>query len=553
MTKTLRPPSALGLTRMAKGALTLTLCAGLLGIHAPAFAVGGASESNSTGTSSLGSETDGTENKQVGSLVPERDVLKPPALGAIPPVTGGENPGATMGQTQKSMDQTDHLSPASAESAHQDMQKALKGEAVTKNAAPKIAGAAAPDGVGQTAATSGIQGMDVSGWQPNVNWNSEYANGARFAYIKASEGTGYTSPTFSSQYTGASNAGMYRGGYHFALPSQSSGAAQADYFVNNGGGWTADGRTMPGMLDIEFNPYSSLGNTCYNMSQGQMNSWITSFTEQYKNRTGRYPVIYTNYSWWVSCTGNTNQFNSMPLDISYYSSTAGPMPAGWSTYDIWQYSASGPYSGDSNVFNGNAAGLSDLVRNAGYKPVGGRSPGNSGGDTGGSYYTSANGKRVKLSGAIGGKWNANRSKYGEPVNNETCGLVQGGCYQTFSNGYTIYWTPNGTGTHAVYTWGAIGDKWMASGYERFYGYPVNEETCGLVGGGCYQTFSNGYTVYWTPFGTGTHAVYTWGDIGKEWMAAGYERGYGYPTTERIWNGSQYYQKFSNGWTVTDPS
>lgn len=541
-------PSDSGTARIRRGVVVAAVCVGLLGIQPPALAAEG---TESSGTSALGSLSNGTENEQVKNLVPETDVLGTPALGATPPQTGGENPGATMGQTQKSLDQVDHLSSASKLSAENDMKKALSGQPVKRNTAPAETGATGA--VGQAAATSGIQGMDVSGWQPNVNWNSEYANGARFAYVKATEGTGYASETFSSQYTGASNAGMYRGGYHFALPSQSSGATQADYFVNHGGGWTADGRTLPGMLDIEFNPYSSLGNSCFDMSQTQMNSWIKAFTDQYRNRTGRYPVIYTNASWWASCTGNTSQFNYMPLDISYYSSSAGPMPAGWSTYDIWQYSASGPYSGDSNVFNGTASGLADLVTNAGYRPVGGRAPSGSGGGTDDSYYTSANGKRVKVSGAIGAKWNADRGTYGEPVNNETCGLVQGGCYQTFANGYTIYWTPNGTGTHAVKTWGAIGEKWMQAGYERFYGYPLNEETCGLVGGGCYQTFSNGYTVYWTPFGTGTHAVYTWGEIGKEWMAAGFERGYGYPTTDRIWNGSQYYQKFSNGWTVTDPS
>lgn len=40
---------------------------------------------------------------------------------------------------------------------------------------------------------AGIAGMDVSGWQPAVNWSAEYANGARFAYVKATEGIGYRS------------------------------------------------------------------------------------------------------------------------------------------------------------------------------------------------------------------------------------------------------------------------------------------------------------------------------------------------------------------------
>ncbi|HEX2247108.1 MAG TPA: GH25 family lysozyme, partial [Arthrobacter sp.] len=112
----------------------------------------------------------------------------------------------------------------------------------------------------------GIQGMDVSGWQPSVNWQTEWNLGARFAYVKATEATSYKNPSFGSQYSGSYKVGMIRGAYHFAIPNVTSGKVQADYFVNNGGGWAGDGRTLPPLLDIEINPYPELGNTCYNMS-----------------------------------------------------------------------------------------------------------------------------------------------------------------------------------------------------------------------------------------------------------------------------------------------
>ena len=63
--------------------------------------------------------------------------------------------------------------------------------------------------------------------------------------------SGYKNTCFSSQYTGAAKAGLIRGAYHFARPDSSSGAAQAKYFASNGGGWTSDGITLPGALDIE--------------------------------------------------------------------------------------------------------------------------------------------------------------------------------------------------------------------------------------------------------------------------------------------------------------
>lgn len=197
------------------------------------------------------------------------------------------------------------------------------------------------------AAPSGVPGIDVSNWQGKVDWAGQWGAGKRFAYVKATEGTTYTSPSFSHQYTGSYNAGFLRGAYHFALPDSSSGATQANHFVDNGGGWSADGKTLPGALDMEWNPY---GATCFGKSQTQMVSWINSFLNQYKARTGRYPVIYTNTNWWTQCVGHDTSFaQKSPLWLARYSSTAGTPPTGWSTYSFWQYSDT-PI--DQNVWNG---------------------------------------------------------------------------------------------------------------------------------------------------------------------------------------------------------
>src|SRR5215218_9818064 len=95
-------------------------------------------------------------------------------------------------------------------------------------------------GASSASATTYVNGMDVSGHQGNVAWSTAYNNGARFAYVKATEGTSYKNPYFAQQYNGSYNVGMIRGAYHFALPNNSGGLTQADYFVNNGGGWSGD-------------------------------------------------------------------------------------------------------------------------------------------------------------------------------------------------------------------------------------------------------------------------------------------------------------------------
>ena len=193
-------------------------------------------------------------------------------------------------------------------------------------------------------------GMDVSSYQGNVNWSGAWSNGAKFAYIKATEGTSYTNPYFTQQYNGSYNVGMIRGSYHFALPDVSSGAAQADYFVAHGGGWSADGKTLPGALDMEYNPY---GATCYGKSASAMVSWIQSFSNEYHARTGRYPTIYTSTTWWTACTGNSSAFKTNnALWIARYSSSVGTLPAGWSYQTFWQYADAGAFPGDQDRFNG---------------------------------------------------------------------------------------------------------------------------------------------------------------------------------------------------------
>jgi GH25 family lysozyme M1 (1,4-beta-N-acetylmuramidase) len=211
------------------------------------------------------------------------------------------------------------------------------------------------------AAPAGLPGLDVSHWQGSINWTTVRSQGARFAYMKATEGTSYRDPNFNANYPNSYHAGLVRGAYHFALPDRSTGAAQANYFADHGGGWSADNQTLPGTLDIEYNPY---GATCYGLSQSSMRSWIASFINQYHARTGRWAVIYTTTDWWTTCTGNYSGFAANdPLWIARYSSSVGALPAGWGFYTFWQWDDAGTFPGDQDVFNGSAARLTALANN----------------------------------------------------------------------------------------------------------------------------------------------------------------------------------------------
>ncbi|UAJ80561.1 cell wall-binding repeat-containing protein [Leifsonia sp. ZF2019] len=213
----------------------------------------------------------------------------------------------------------------------------------------------------------GVLGQDVSGWQPNVDWGAQWAAGSRFAYIKASEGTYYTSSHFPSQYAGALSVGMIRGAYHFATPNTTDGATQARFFYQHGGGWSPDGRTLPPLLDIEYATDGS--GTCWGLSTGQMTQWISDFVNTMRALTGVNPAIYSTANWWNTCTGSNTTFGAYPLFVARYgTSTPGALAAGWLDWTIWQYASSGTFAGDQDIFNGTQAQLQQFAFGANVHP-----------------------------------------------------------------------------------------------------------------------------------------------------------------------------------------
>ena len=202
-------------------------------------------------------------------------------------------------------------------------------------------------------------GMDVSGYQGEVDWDAARADDAQFAYVKATEGTTFQNANYKPQYDGAAGAGILHGAYHFALPDRDPAADQAAYFVAHGGSWTADGKTLPPMLDIEDNPY---GDQCYGLSTTDMTAWVKAFSDTVHAKTGRFPTIYTSTRWWKECTGDAAGFGANPLFVAHYEDDPGPMPASWTTQTFWQFSDEGKLPGDQDVYAGTQAQLESLAK-----------------------------------------------------------------------------------------------------------------------------------------------------------------------------------------------
>jgi GH25 family lysozyme M1 (1,4-beta-N-acetylmuramidase) len=222
-------------------------------------------------------------------------------------------------------------------------------------------------------------GTDVSGYQPSINWTTVKNAGVAFAWAKATEGTGYINPYFTTQEAGATGVGIYIGAYHFARPSShpnitgaSSADSEAAYFwatagsyVKNGGGYCVP------MLDWE----DTGATVAKGFTTTQMSQWVNEWCSAVSNYArangviGMKPVVYTGT--WYSVPGSTypglnSTVTIWPDWIAAYPScdannrcgTPNPQVGGpsssypWSTWNIWQYGNTNWSGGDADVGSG---------------------------------------------------------------------------------------------------------------------------------------------------------------------------------------------------------
>jgi len=226
-----------------------------------------------------------------------------------------------------------------------------------KSAAATAAGAGVLGTVAATTARAAgtdyaIQGIDISHWQGSINWTSVKNSGKTFAFMKATEGTTYTDPTFATNWANAKAAGLIRGAYHFAHPNTSA-VNQANRFCDVVKPTHGD---LQMMLDLEATD---------GVSPSGVRSWVVAFINQIKARTGRPGIIYTGFYFWRDSAGNGSNLDC-PLFLAAYVSNPDPyVPAAWPFFTFWQYTSTGSVPGvsgncDRDAFNGSTSGLNAL-------------------------------------------------------------------------------------------------------------------------------------------------------------------------------------------------
>jgi MYXO-CTERM domain-containing protein len=211
-----------------------------------------------------------------------------------------------------------------------------------------------------------VPGIDVSYYQPTIDWNAVAADGIIFAFIRVSDGdpaTGGTYDTsFQSHWAGAQAAGILRGVYQYFRPSDDP-IAQADLLISEIGGAMTPG-DLPPVLDAEADD----GRT-----PAQVAAAYTEWLNRIETVLGVTPIIYTGKYFWQDNVGST-AFSSYPLWHAAYPGTWTPSSCPniadqWSEWAFWQYSSSGHVDGigtattnvDVNIFNGDLAALQALT------------------------------------------------------------------------------------------------------------------------------------------------------------------------------------------------
>lgn len=212
-------------------------------------------------------------------------------------------------------------------------------------------------------ATEPVRGVDVSAYQPRVDWQQVAGAGYRFAYIKTSEGLTYTSPTLREQWDGAGRAGLLRGGYHFLHPLM-SGLHQARRFAELIEG-LGQGELPPA---VDFEGYEGIrGAPVDRLVAGALEC-----AYELERLTNTIPVLYTGRWFWqrVSRAESAHALFQFPLWQASYRPKPDPMPwpaTRWGTHwTFWQRSGTGSVPGvkgncDLNVFAGSLDDLRALA------------------------------------------------------------------------------------------------------------------------------------------------------------------------------------------------
>lgn len=214
------------------------------------------------------------------------------------------------------------------------------------------------------------QGVDVSKYQGEIDWEKVKASGIDFVIVRASYGwsAGQTDPTFARNAAGAQAAGLAVGAYHYSYAKTVEEARkEAELFYHTIRDKKLD---MPVYLDLEDPGQAGLGKAALT----EIAAAFCSYLEERKYFVG----IYANLNW----LENKLDLDRLPYTVWLARWAAAPGYGG--SFGLWQFSSKGQVDGIDGLVDRDACyqDFPTLIRRAGLNGFG-EGEGGETGDAGG--------------------------------------------------------------------------------------------------------------------------------------------------------------------------
>ncbi len=185
---------------------------------------------------------------------------------------------------------------------------------------------------------TGTLGIDVSKYQPSINWASVKASGISYVIIRcgyrgASTGALVEDPYFRSHIKGAKAAGLKVGVYFFTTAiSEAEAVEEASMCASLCAGY---GLNYPVFIDCESSSRAGYGS----LNAAQRTSIIKAFCNTIKS-AGYTPGVYANKTWLTSYI-NTSELSGYKIWLAQYNTSVTYS----GRYDLWQFTSNGSVNG----------------------------------------------------------------------------------------------------------------------------------------------------------------------------------------------------------------
>ncbi len=188
-----------------------------------------------------------------------------------------------------------------------------------------------------------MDGIDVSVWQGEVDFEQVRAAGVEVVYIRAGEGDNHTDPWLERHYASAQKAGMKIGFYHFVNARTTQDAQkQARFFLSLIGGKQAQLRPVIDMGDMS------------GLTDSEITAIAQAFLSEVEALSGQKGAIY------IDASGARDILNASlaqyPLWVANYGVSEPESNGKWNGWAGWQYTNQGRVPGvngyvDRDYFN----------------------------------------------------------------------------------------------------------------------------------------------------------------------------------------------------------